>query len=111
MRTIDLTTNILAPLIMGQIITFGSPLAGTIFISSWNFISALIEYFLLYTIYNNVPELGEKSVETTTTVQSFKEIFKGWGLYFQHPICFAGLAFAVLFMTVMGFDSITLGKY
>lgn len=115
MRSIDLTTNILSPFIMGQVITFGTPLAGPIFIGVWNFLSAIIEYKLLLIIHKNVPELAEKphqeqQQEERDRALNFKGSVHGWKLYFKHPVSYAGLSFALLFLTVMGFDSITLGK-
>ncbi|XP_076326811.1 ferroportin-like isoform X4 [Tachypleus tridentatus] len=39
----------------------------------------------------------------------FLELFGGWKIYFSHEVCPAGLGLAFLFMTVLGFDSITIG--
>lgn len=101
---------------MGQVLTFGSPLAGAIFIGTWNLISSLIEYYLLVAIYRSVPELGEiklhSRMEESCSSSNLrdKEGPSSWGLYFKHPVRWAGLAFSLLFLTVMGFDSITLGE-
>lgn len=114
MRSIDLTTHIVAPFVMGQIITFGSPFAGAAFIGIWNLISLVLEYFLLHAIYKSVPQLSEKIIKTEEMdkpLWNFWETHDAWKLYFNHPIRFAGIGFALLFMTVMGFDSITLGKF
>ena len=37
------------------------------------------------------------------------EVFKGWSVYYHHHIREAGLALAMLYMTVLGFDTITWG--
>ncbi|CAM1307519.1 SLC40A1 (predicted) [Pycnogonum litorale] len=42
----------------------------------------------------------------TTTVKKFVH---GWKVYFEQDVLFAGLALAALYMTVLGFDSITVG--
>jgi iron-regulated transporter 1 len=114
LRTIDLTTHILSPVILGQIITYGSQLYGIIFIAMWNLISAFVEYHILTLIYSAIPELAQKPIDSTSSSQTFwskvRENCRGWRMYFRHPVRFSGLAFALLFMTVMGFDSITLGK-
>ena len=34
---------------------------------------------------------------------------KTWGIYFKHQVRNAGIALAFLYMTVLGFDSITTG--
>jgi hypothetical protein len=62
MRTINLTTSILAPVVVGQIITYGSQVAGAVFIAMWNLISGIIEYNLLYQIYKMIPQLGAKTI-------------------------------------------------
>jgi len=112
MTTIDLTTNILAPLVMGQIITFGSPLAGTVFIGAWNLISLIVEYYLLHWIYVNIPALAEKEFKKDDSEGrwNIRETMNAWKAYFNHRIRFAGIGFALLFITVMGFDSITFGR-
>ena len=39
----------------------------------------------------------------------FIVLYTGWRTYARQRVVFAGLAFATLFMTVLGFDSITTG--
>uniref|UniRef100_A0A2D4PKC2 Solute carrier family 40 member n=1 Tax=Micrurus surinamensis TaxID=129470 RepID=A0A2D4PKC2_MICSU len=60
-RRIDQLTNILAPMAVGQIMTFGSPVIGCGFISGWNLISMCIEYTLLFKVYKKIPALAHKS--------------------------------------------------
>ncbi|XP_034285140.1 solute carrier family 40 member 1 [Pantherophis guttatus] len=60
-RRIDQLTNILAPMAVGQIMTFGSPVIGCGFISGWNMISMCIEYTLLYKVYKKTPALAHKT--------------------------------------------------
>lgn len=40
----------------------------------------------------------------------FIRLVGGWSLYARHKVCFAGVALGCLFMTVLGFDSITVGE-
>lgn len=61
MRTINLTTFILAPIVIGAIIDQASPEAGAIFVAIWNLLSAFVEYSLLSEIYKVVPELSTKA--------------------------------------------------
>ncbi|XP_014381800.1 solute carrier family 40 member 1 isoform X1 [Alligator sinensis] len=61
-RRIDQLTNILAPLAVGQIMTFGSPVIGCGFISGWNLLSMCVEYLLLWKVYQKTPALALKSV-------------------------------------------------
>uniref|UniRef100_A0A8D0E3P5 Solute carrier family 40 member n=1 Tax=Salvator merianae TaxID=96440 RepID=A0A8D0E3P5_SALMN len=60
-RRIDQLTNILAPMAVGQIMTFGSPVIGCGFISGWNLISMCVEYTLLWKVYKKTPALAHKS--------------------------------------------------
>ncbi|XP_027627372.1 solute carrier family 40 member 1 isoform X2 [Tupaia chinensis] len=60
-RRIDQLTNILAPMAVGQIMTFGSPVIGCGFISAWNLVSMCVEYFLLWKVYQKTPALAVKT--------------------------------------------------
>ncbi|XP_020383120.1 solute carrier family 40 member 1 [Rhincodon typus] len=60
-RRIDQITNILAPMAVGQIMTFGSPVIGCGFISGWNLCSMCLEYYLLWKIYQRTPALAIKA--------------------------------------------------
>ncbi|KAM9305575.1 ferroportin [Gastrophryne carolinensis] len=59
-RRIDQLTNILAPMAVGQIMTFGSPVIGCGFIAGWNLISMCVEYLLLWKVYQKTPALAIK---------------------------------------------------
>ncbi|XP_069839642.1 ferroportin [Dendropsophus ebraccatus] len=59
-RRIDQLTNILAPLAVGQIMTFGSPVIGCGFIAGWNLVSMCLEYLLLWKVYQKTPALANK---------------------------------------------------
>ncbi|XP_043850635.1 solute carrier family 40 member 1 [Dromiciops gliroides] len=60
-RRIDQLTNILAPMAVGQIMTFGSPVIGCGFISGWNLVSMCVEYYLLWKVYQKTPALALKA--------------------------------------------------
>ncbi|XP_059676193.1 solute carrier family 40 member 1 [Gavia stellata] len=62
-RRIDQLTNILAPMAVGQIMTFGSPVIGCGFISGWNLMSMCVEYLLLWKVYQKTPTLALKSAK------------------------------------------------
>ncbi|XP_077978181.1 solute carrier family 40 member 1-like [Glandiceps talaboti] len=165
-RRIDLVINIVAPIVVGQIMTFASMFAGTVFIASWNLVSGFVEYYLLLMVYKRVPALAvkknetfhdkvakkeqvdgefeeidledggskdkqeddnrEDSVETSPSqgqdeakktkkkclhqmFQVFINLVKGWKVYMSYQVHFAGLGLAFLYMTVLGFNSITNG--
>ncbi|KAJ8384111.1 hypothetical protein AAFF_G00209020 [Aldrovandia affinis] len=60
-RIIDQLTNILAPMLVGQIMSFGSHFVGCGFISGWNLCSMGLEYFLLWKVYQKTPALASKA--------------------------------------------------
>lgn len=60
-RRIDQVSNILAPMAVGQIMTFGSAMVGCGFISGWNLCSMCLEYYLLWKIYQRTPALAIKA--------------------------------------------------
>ncbi len=60
LRRIDLTTNILAPIMSGQIITYGSLLVGALVLALWNVVFLFVEFGFLYAVYKTVPELAFK---------------------------------------------------
>jgi len=109
-RTIDLVCNLAAPLLAGQLMYFTSHLVTSIIVGVWNLVSAVAEILLLNYIYRAHPAL---SVEKTRTSNYKKTGVKGtwsaWVAFIKHPVRDAGLGLAFLFMTVLGFDSITWG--
>ncbi|XP_026152120.1 solute carrier family 40 member 1 [Mastacembelus armatus] len=60
-RIIDQLTNILAPMVVGQIMAFGSHFIGCGFISGWNLCSMCLEYMLLWKVYQKTPALAVKA--------------------------------------------------
>lgn len=112
MRTIDLTTKILAPVAIGALISYWSQMSGAIFIAGWNVVSCFAEIYLLHLIYKWMPQLGVKnSSQESHGKNPFKECWDGWCQYFRHSVLLAGLAFSCMFMTVLGFDQITIGRH
>ena len=57
LRRIDLATQILAPIATGFIMSFIGIEFGALFIGSWNVLSVIAEYYLLWKVYNTVPSL------------------------------------------------------
>ncbi|XP_023665740.1 solute carrier family 40 member 1-like [Paramormyrops kingsleyae] len=60
-RIIDQLTNILAPMLVGQIMAFGSHFIGCGFISGWNLCSMCLEYCLLWKVFQKTPALAVKA--------------------------------------------------
>ena len=57
MRRISLATRIVAPIVIGQILSRTSHPVGALVVAGWNFMTIFLEYFLLWKIYNDVPQL------------------------------------------------------
>eukprot|EP00094_Tigriopus_californicus_P010640 TCALIF_10264-PA protein Name:"Similar to SLC40A1 Solute carrier family 40 member 1 (Homo sapiens)" AED:0.13 eAED:0.13 QI:0/0/0/0.85/1/1/7/0/485 len=128
LRTIELTTYMLAPALVGQLFTFVGYVWTGVIIACWNLVSVCIEYLLLELIYRTHPELASKEFRNPnqTTNESkedsedtpkrpaqvlnvIQNFYQAWKFYFQHPVRNAGLGLALLYMTVLGFDNITYG--
>lgn len=131
LRSIELTTYMVAPIVAGQMFYFVGYVATGFFIAGWNVISVVFEYLLLNSIYREFPNLDKKVADTEKAEEQeqaldtsakdknmnnldsskktnfFVEAAKGWGVYFRHPVRNAGLGLALLYMTVLGFDNIT----
>jgi len=60
LRTIELTTYMLAPVISGQLFYFIGYIWTGIFIAGWNILSVICEYALLNGIYTQYPRLAQK---------------------------------------------------
>uniref|UniRef100_A0A4W5P0A3 Solute carrier family 40 member n=1 Tax=Hucho hucho TaxID=62062 RepID=A0A4W5P0A3_9TELE len=60
-RIIDQLTNILAPMLVGQIMAFCSNFIGCGFIAGWNLCSMCLEYCLLWKVYQKTPALAMKA--------------------------------------------------
>uniref|UniRef100_A0A4W4HDD2 Solute carrier family 40 member n=1 Tax=Electrophorus electricus TaxID=8005 RepID=A0A4W4HDD2_ELEEL len=73
-RIIDQLTNILAPMLVGQIMAFGSHFVGCGFISGWNLFSMCLEYFLLWKVYRMTPALAIKAGQKETDDQEMKQL-------------------------------------
>jgi iron-regulated transporter 1 len=126
-RRIDLTTAIISPLVAGLIMSFfnlssffSGIMLSALFFAIWNIISFIFEYSLLASVYNLVPELTKTQIDikikevsnrnTLSLLNPFKKIYDGWSLYVnQGLVLLPSIAFSFLFLTVLSFDSITIG--
>merc|ERR550519_2737081 len=63
LRTIELTTYMLAPAAAGQLFTFCGFGLTVLIIAGWNIISVCLEYLLLALIYKKYPALSNKRIK------------------------------------------------
>lgn len=73
-RIIDQLTNILAPMLVGQVMSFGSHFIGCGFISGWNLVSMCVEYALLWKVYQKTPALATKAGQKDPQQQELKDL-------------------------------------
>ncbi|KAK7938809.1 hypothetical protein WMY93_002135 [Mugilogobius chulae] len=73
-RIIDQLTNILAPMLVGQVMSFGSHFIGCGFISGWNLVSMCVEYSLLWKVYQKTPALASKAGQKDPQQQELKDL-------------------------------------
>eukprot|EP00667_Euglena_gracilis_P010071 EG_transcript_10240 len=115
LRAIDLSTNILAPIVCGQVMSLASMTAGAAVICSCSLLSLLVEYRLLLKVYETVPALATKRAaaapapEGKGSLAALRTMWDSWGLYYAQPVFLPGLALASLYLTVLGFDNVTCG--
>lgn len=116
LRTIELTTYMLAPAAGGLLLDYIGYIGTGIFIAVWNIVSVVLEFTLLILIYRKYPKLGsikkpedDNKNEDEEKRNVVKDTIEGWKTYMNHPVRNAGLGLAFLFMTVLGFDNITYG--
>ena len=64
LRRIDLCCKILAPILVGQIMTYISKVAGVVFLAGWNVVSVFLEYYLLWKVFQTVSALSQKVFDT-----------------------------------------------
>nr|CAD7441308.1 unnamed protein product [Timema bartmani] len=133
LRTINLGTQVLAPIFVGVVQDQVSKLACVITIGVWNVISMVAEYYILLLLYNQNPRLSEikkhqvhdpncrtrysdhilcpqSSRPSLGWFQYFTNSYwYDWKTYFKHRVFMASVGLALLYMTVLGFDAITTG--
>ncbi len=94
---------------------FNGIIISALILAIWNLISLFVELALLKNVYEKVPEL-KKDLTVPEEKKKFllfdkiRAFFKGWAIYSKQGIlCLPGLSLATLFLTVLSFDSITIG--
>jgi iron-regulated transporter 1 len=106
-RTIDLTCQTFAPVLAGLLFSYTSYIVVAVVVASWNMISVVAEYTLLYIIYRDYPQLQVKQdsdgreKKGNWFVKKISGSLSGWKKYFTHPVRNAGLGLAFLYMTVL----------
>ena len=66
MRRIDLCCKLMAPVLIGAVITYTDYFTSTLFVAGWNVFSYFAEFGLLYIVYYYVPTLAHKKYRKST---------------------------------------------
>ncbi|KAK2704280.1 solute carrier family 40 member 1-like isoform X4 [Artemia franciscana] len=122
LRSINLVVLAVAPMFTGFIMNFLSLTAAAAIQAGWNIFSCFVEWTIYKNLFNSHPALARKGAENcvepfnesyakrrSKSQNSVGKFFRDWVSYFRHPVRYAGIALACLYMTVLGFDSITTG--
>ncbi|KAL3617434.1 hypothetical protein CASFOL_037755 [Castilleja foliolosa] len=122
-RRIDLVCKLFAPVVSGFIISFVSLTASAIAIALWNILSVFLQYWLLMSVYNGIPQLketrkrnifseineSEEQLEKRTVIDRVLNApyITAWRLYIkQDQVVLPGLALALLYFTILSFGTL-----
>ncbi|KAK6118226.1 hypothetical protein DH2020_048012 [Rehmannia glutinosa] len=134
-RRIDLSCKLFAPVVTGFIISFVSLTASALALALWNVLSVCVQYWLLMSVYNGIPQLkeisqrrasrspvrevnerlifrdtneSEQSSDGTTLIEQFLNLpyISAWRLYIKQDVVLPGLALALLYFTVLSFGTL-----
>ena len=119
MRRIDQVALLLAPIVAGAFMTALNTTWAAGLIAVWNIVSFFFEYTLLRAVYSRVPDLAHKVTpkeerETAlTTSQKIKHAittyFGNVKIFFSQDVALIGICLSLVYLTVLGFGSITVG--
>ena len=73
MRRIDLCCKLMAPLLVGAIITYTDYFTSTLFVAGWNVISYFAEFGLLCIVYYYIPTLAHKNIRKQSLLSENSE--------------------------------------
>ncbi|CAF3783767.1 unnamed protein product [Rotaria sordida] len=118
LRRIDLISNVLAPILTGAIMAFTSRWLSAVLIAGWNVVSLGFELFLYTRVYHLAEDVLANKVSVNKSNEELTEKKKGplrqfftslQGLetYASLSVFLPGLSLALLYMTVLSFDSVT----
>eukprot|EP00729_Bicosta_minor_P007195 gene7195-11584_t len=134
MRRIDLVCKVVAPILVGIILSSFGAKAGATFIVVWNCISVFPEFYALHNVYSSFPELHNKATARATTATGdgdadadsssdggatsqaatcwslvaspFTAMNRGWNTYLEQDVFRPAIALALLYCTVLSFGTV-----
>ena len=111
-RQIDLLCKLLAPIAFGLISQYVKDAdgysrkaiaVGAGVVAGWNVLTAIPEYTFLARVHGACPALQSRDQERDSEprMSAARQILRGWGCYFRHPVFGASLAYSLLYFTVL----------
>ncbi|CAF2056921.1 unnamed protein product [Rotaria magnacalcarata] len=118
LRRIDLISGVLAPILTGAVMAFTSRWLSAVLIAGWNVVSLCFELLLYTRVYRYAHDVlsnkisAAKSNEKLTekregSIKKFFSSLHGLGTYASLSVFLPGLSLALLYLTVLSFDSVT----
>ena len=106
MRGIDLSSSIVAPLLIGGMASVWGELTASAFVSGWSALSLILEGVLVQRVWDRVTQLHHKP----ETGEAAGKATVGWWdavqLYWRHPLFQPSLAYCLLYISVLSFGGI-----
>ena len=87
MKVIDQLTLIMAPVATGQVVTYANTQNGALIIAGWNALSFILEYYLLWKVYNTIPALRKD--KDKRKIDSKLSDFWGYSYLMHSPMTIA----------------------
>ena len=124
MRRIDQVCLLLAPIVAGAFMTALDTTWAAGLIAVWNIVSFFFEYTLLRTVHTRVPELAhketspeedeeDKNLVTSSFFQQIRHLIESYignvQIFFSQDVALTGFCLSLVYLTVLGFDNITVG--
>ncbi|CAF4046975.1 unnamed protein product [Rotaria sp. Silwood2] len=118
LRRIDLLSGVLAPILTGAVMAFTSRWLSAVLIAGWNVVSLCFELFLYTKVYHLAEDVLANKVSINKShekltgkkerpLRKFFASIHGLGTYASLSVFLPGLSLALLYMTVLSFDSVT----
>lgn len=76
MRRISLLTMVISPIATGQLLSRTSHSAGALAVAGWNLATVFLEYFLLWKLYQEVPQLRKPKLRGKKNTYIYQNVAK-----------------------------------
>ena len=110
MRGIDLSSSIVAPLLVGVLSSLWSELIASAFVGCWSMASLLLECYLVQRVWDKVPQLHYKQQNVDGAAEAGHatkaSLMDAAKQYWHHPLFAPSLAYCLLYISVLSFGGI-----